>query len=40
MVLVDEYDAALLKTLEDETLNKSYRDTLSAFFAVLKNADE
>ncbi len=39
-VLVDEYDAALLKTLEDETLNKSYRDTLSAFFSVLKNADE
>ena len=39
-ILVDEYDAALLKTLEDKTLNKSYRDTLSAFFSVLKNADE
>lgn len=39
-VLIDEYDSPLLNTLEDETLNNSYRDTLRAFFSVLKNADE
>lgn len=39
-ILVDEYDAPLLNTLENETLNNSYRDTLRAIFSVLKNADE
>lgn len=39
-ILVDEYDAPLLNTLENETLNKSYRDTMRAIFSVLKNADE
>lgn len=39
VVLVDEYDAPLLSTLEKKTLNNSYRETLKAFFSVLKNAD-
>lgn len=39
-VFIDEYDVPLLNTLGDETLNKSYRDTLRPFFSVLKNADE
>ncbi len=39
-VLVDEYDFPLLSTLEKETLNNTYRETLRALFSVLKNADE
>lgn len=39
-VLIDEYDAPLLNTLENETLNNSYRQTLRAVFSVLKNADK
>lgn len=38
-VLIDEYDAPLLNTLENETLNNSYRNTLRSVFSVLKNAD-
>lgn len=38
-VLVDEYDAPLLSTLENESLNNSFRETLKALFSVLKNAD-
>lgn len=39
-VLIDEYDAPLLNTLENETLNNSYRHTLKSIFTVLKDADE
>lgn len=39
VILVDEYDAPLLNTLENESLNNSYRDTLRAVFSVIKNAD-
>lgn len=39
-ILIDEYDAPLLNTLEDETLNNSNRETLKSLFSVLKNADE
>lgn len=39
-VLVDEYDSPLLNTLENEHINSSYRDTMRAFFSVLKSADE
>lgn len=40
VILIDEYDSPLLCTLDNEKLNKSYRDTLRALFSVLKNADE
>lgn len=39
-VLIDEYDAPLLSTLDNETLNQSYRATLKSVFSVLKSADE
>lgn len=39
-VLIDEYDAPLLNTLDDTALNESYRATLRAVFSVLKNADD
>lgn len=40
VVLVDEYDKPLLTTMEDEALNKDYRNTYKAFFGVLKSCDE
>lgn len=40
VVLVDEYDAPLLNTLDNELLNQSYRETLKSIFSVLKNSDE
>lgn len=40
VVLVDEYDAPLLNTLENESINQSYRQTLKSVFSVLKNSDE
>lgn len=40
VVLVDEYDKPLLATMEDEALNKDYRNTYKAFFGVLKSCDE
>lgn len=39
-ILVDEYDAPLLNTLENDTINNAYRDTLRTLFSVLKNADQ
>lgn len=39
VVLVDEYDALLLNTLDNEDLNTYYRETLKSLFTVLKNAD-
>ncbi len=41
-ILVDEYDALLLSTLEPEKeeLNSYYRQTLKSLFSVLKNEDQ
>ncbi len=39
-MLVHEYDAPLLSTLENTELNESYRDTLKSIFSVLKSYDE
>lgn len=38
-VLVDEYDKPLLNTIDNETLHTAYRNTLKAFFSVLKSMD-
>ncbi len=40
VILIDEYDKALLDTLDDERLNTQYRDVLGAFFSVIKTCDE
>ena len=40
VVLVDEYDKPLLSTIDNETLHDAYRDTLKAFFSVLKSMDD
>lgn len=39
VVLIDEYDAPILSTLENPDLNESYRQTLKAIFSVLKSCD-
>lgn len=39
VVLVDEYDKPLLQSLLDESLLEEYRQTLKAFYGVLKSAD-
>ena len=39
VVLVDEYDKPLLATLHNEKLQMQYRDLLTAFYTVLKDAD-
>lgn len=39
VVLVDEYDKPLLQTLCDDDLLKDYRNTLKAFYGVLKSSD-
>ena len=38
-VLIDEYDAPLLTTLENEGMNDAFRDVLRPLFSVLKTAD-
>ena len=38
-VLIDEYDAPLINTLERSELNERYRQTLKAVFSVLKSYD-
>ena len=40
VVLVDEYDKPLLQSLHDEELLEAYRNTLKAFYGVLKSADK
>jgi hypothetical protein len=40
VVLVDEYDKPLLESLENETLHDAYRNTLRAFYGVLKSVDQ
>ena len=41
VILVDEYDKPLLQTMEvNETLNEQYRNTLKAFYSVIKTCDQ
>ena len=41
VILVDEYDKPLLQTMRvDEELNEHYRNTLKAFYSVIKTCDE
>lgn len=40
VVLVDEYDKPLLQLLHKEALHSAYKDTLKAFYGVLKSADQ
>ena len=41
VILVDEYDNPLLQTMGvNETLNERYRNTLKAFYSVIKTCDE
>ena len=39
VVLVDEYDKPLLNTIDNKPLHDAYRNTLKAFFSVLKSMD-
>ena len=39
VVLVDEYDKPLLSSIDNEPLHTAYRNTLKAFFSVLKTMD-
>lgn len=39
VVLIDEYDKPLLQTFGNETLQTDYRNTLKAFYGVLKSTD-
>ena len=39
VVLVDEYDKPLLATIDNKSLHEAYRNTLKAFFSVLKSLD-
>lgn len=40
VVLVDEYDKPLLQSLHNKALHSAYKDTLKAFYGVLKSADQ
>ena len=41
VILVDEYDKPLLQTMGvNEVLNEDYRNTLKAFYSVIKTCDE
>lgn len=39
VILVDEYDKPMLQTIGNEKLQKQFRDTLKAFYGVLKTKD-
>ena len=39
VVLIDEYDKPLLYSFHDEASQKAFRETLTAFYTVLKSAD-
>ena len=39
VILVDEYDKPLLQTIDNEALQTEYRNTLKAFYGVLKSCD-
>ena len=40
VVLIDEYDKPLLDTISKPELNAVYRDTLGAFYSVIKSCDQ
>ncbi|NDV65557.1 ATP-binding protein [Bacteroides sp. 224] len=40
VVLIDEYDKPLLRSMHDEELQTRFRNLLAAFYAVLKDADK
>ncbi|MGI5086023.1 AAA family ATPase, partial [Treponema putidum] len=41
VILVDEYDKPLLQTMGvNEALNEEYRNTLKAFYSVIKTCDQ
>ena len=40
VILVDEYDKPLLQTFDNEVLQNEYRNTLKAFYSVLKTQDK
>lgn len=40
VVLVDEYDKPLLQSLQDKELHQAYKETLKAFYGVLKSVDQ
>jgi Protein of unknown function (DUF1703)./Predicted AAA-ATPase. len=40
VVLIDEYDKPLLNSFHDEALQQSFRKMLTAFYSVLKTADQ
>ena len=40
VILVDEYDKPLLETIDNPKLNEAYRDTLRAFYSVIKSSDQ
>ena len=40
VVLIDEYDKPLLSSFHDEVLQQSFRKMLTAFYTVLKDADQ
>lgn len=40
VILVDEYDKPLLQTIGNEVLQTEYRNTLKAFYGVLKSCDQ
>lgn len=39
VVLIDEYDKPMLRSMHDDALQKDFRETLTAFYTVLKDAD-
>lgn len=39
VILIDEYDKPMLQTLENEELQQEYRNTLKAFYGVMKSMD-
>ena len=39
MILVDEYDKPLLQSIGNDSLQTDYRNTLKAFYGVLKSCD-
>lgn len=40
VILVDEYDKPMLQAIDDDNLQEKFRDSLKAFYSVLKTQDE
>ena len=40
MILIDEYDKPMLQAIGNEDLQKEYRETLKAFYGVMKSMDK